>query len=277
MEVASFQYQSFTVYYRVQGTGFPILLLHGFGEDSTVWDNQLPVLANRMVIRPDWPGSGLSVVEVDKLTEPEVASLCTLNFYAAIADALLQHLAIKACIVFGHSMGGYITMAFVEQYAHYLKGFGLVHSLALPDSPERKEKREKGIALIGKYGGYEFLKTSIPNLFASPYRQNEQAKIATLVEKARAFDSRILQYYYVAIKERPDRIEVLRASKVPVLMIAGKDDTVALLDDVLKQSHVPDTCYLLLLDNTAHMGIWEAIDKLNPFISKYIVDMLEEA
>ncbi len=267
----SFEYAGFSIHYHISGAGLPLLLLHGFGEDSGVWQYQLPALEQYCkIIRIDWPGSGQSAVEVDSLSEAQKTSLCNIDFYAHIAKALLDHLGIEQVVVLGHSMGGYITLAFADLYSSCLKGFGLVHSTAYTDTPERKEKRNKAIALMGEFGGYSFLKTSIPNLFASPFRQQEQARVAVLVEAAQQFDTQILQWYYTAIKERPDRTAVLKASQVPVLMIAGEEDTVVPLQDLLQQAQMPHICHLLVLPQTAHMGMWEATEKVNPFITAYL-------
>lgn len=270
-----FEFAGFSINYQVNGVGLPLLLLHGFGEDSGVWQYQIPELEQYcMVIRPDWPGSGKSALGVDSLSEGQKASLCQIDFYADIAKALLDHLGIEKVVVLGHSMGGYITLAFADKFPQCLKGFGLVHSTAYTDTPERKDKRTKAIALMGEFGGYAFLKTSIPNLFAAPFRQEEQARVAVLVEAAQQFDTQVLQWYYTAIKERPDRTKVLKDSTVPVLMIAGEEDTVVPLQDLLQQSHMPNICHLLVLPQTAHMGMWESTEKVNQFVEAFIDSIL---
>src|ERR1041384_7943248 len=72
----------------------------------------------------------------------------------------------SGAVLIGHSMGGYITLAFVEKYSNYLSAFGLFHSTAFPDTEEKKITRSKGIEFIKEHGAFEFLKTSTPNLFS---------------------------------------------------------------------------------------------------------------
>ena len=72
----------------------------------------------------------------------------------------------------GHSMGGYITLAYVEKYSEKLKAFGFVHSTAFADSEEKKQNRKRGIEMMGEYGSYAFIKNTTPNLFTPAFKKN---------------------------------------------------------------------------------------------------------
>src|SRR4051812_31229334 len=106
------------MYYNDFGSGFPVVLLHGFAEDHTVWNDQVEFLAHHYrLIVPDLPGSGKS----GRLTKVEVS----MDDYARTVESLLEVEKISSCILLGHSMGGYITLAFAELFPGKLAGFGL--------------------------------------------------------------------------------------------------------------------------------------------------------
>ncbi len=130
-----FKYQSAGIYYQKEGSGTAVVLLHGFAENSDVWKYQVAFLKEQyMMIVPDLPGSGQS----DTLTPPTESAGILMQDYADCIYALLQHENIEKCIMLGHSMGGYITLAFAEKYPGCLLGFGLVHSTAFADTRRKK-------------------------------------------------------------------------------------------------------------------------------------------
>ena len=132
-------YQNNRIVYAVEGAGKPVMLVHGFGEDSSVWVNQIPFLKDHFqLIIPDLPGSGESAM-VDDMSMEGMAEVLK-----AVADKETNELF----TLIGHSMGGYITLAFAEKYSNRLNGFGLFHSTAFADSEEKKATRQKGIEFI---------------------------------------------------------------------------------------------------------------------------------
>ncbi len=130
-------------YYRHGSAGQTLVMVHGYCENNTCFNEQVLFFkASCQVITVDLPGFGLSE------TDPEV----TMDKMAAAIKEVLDHLNISRCMMMGHSMGGYVTMAFADLYPQMLAGFGLIHSVATPDNEERKEKRKQVIALIEKSG-----------------------------------------------------------------------------------------------------------------------------
>ena len=265
----NFHYNNANIFYRMEGEGIAVVLLHGFGEDGGVWDEQIPLKTYCKLIIPDLPGSGAST-----FTKREPLA-STIEFYADCIYALLKNENIDACIMLGHSMGGYITLAFAEKYPQLLKGFGFVHSTAFADSEEKKQNRQRGIELMDQYGSYAFLKNTTPNLFSNKFKKEHPRKINSLIERGNNFSKDALQDYYRAMMQRPDRTAVLKNSKIPVLFIIGTEDTAAPMQDVLKQVHLPEIAYIHILENTAHMGMWEASEKLNTAILEFIKALSE--
>lgn len=257
-----FDYQGTRVGYLKAGKGIPVLLLHGFGEDSRVWQQQVAFLQQYcLLIVPDLPGSGAS---------PLLPGSPGLEDFARVVHALLQYEQLEACVMLGHSMGGYITLAFASLFPEKLLGYGLVHSSALADSPEKRETRERGIALISQYGGSAFLKNTIPNLFSSSFKEQHPDQVNQLIEQSSGFPDLALQQYYRAMMNRPDRTEQLSGSKTPVLFIIGTEDVAAPLNDVLPQTSLPDCSYIHILENVGHMGMWEAASVVNTYLLHFI-------
>lgn len=258
----SFNYNGTTVSYRKTGQGTPVILIHGFGEDGAIWDKQISFLSTHcLVITPDIPGSGRSEAL------PGDASIDDL---ALVMQALIQHEQLEKVIMFGHSMGGYMTLAYAEMFPDKLSGFGLIHSSAFADSAEKKQNRARGIEMIGKYGGASFLRTTIPNLFAADFKSSHPELVNALIAQSASFADRPLQQYYKAMMDRPDRTAVLSGSKTPVLFIIGTDDVAAPLKDVLQQASLPNTSYIHILDKVGHMGMWEATSAVNKHLLHFV-------
>ncbi len=271
-----------TITYKIYGQGIPVVLLHGFGEDSSIWERQVAFLQHHcMLIVPDLPGTGNSEWEGvnGQLSIVNNASPFTIHhspFTASIEELaesvyhLLTAEKIDACYLLGHSMGGYITLAFAGKYASMLKGFGLIHSTAFADSEEKKQNRLRGIELMEQYGGYSFLKNTIPNLFGEKFKKEHYNEIISLIEKASSFSTPALQAYYKAMRNRPDNTAILKSNPLPVLFVMGTEDVAAPLDDVLKQTHLPLKSYIHILEGIGHMGMWEATERLNEILNRFI-------
>ena len=170
----------------------------------------------------------------------------------------------------GHSMGGYIAIAFAEKYPQLLHGFGFVHSTAYADSEEKKIIRKKAIETIAQYGAAAFVRSTTPNTFAAAYKAAHADEIEALIEKGKQFTTETLQQYYAAMMNRTDRRDVLIKSTVPVLFIMGMEDAAVPLADALKQCYLPSEAHIYILAQTGHMGMWEATDKVNKAILHFM-------
>ncbi len=256
-------YEGRKISYQVSGKGRPVLFVHGFGEEANVWDGLKEHLQDRYrIIIPDLPGSGESEripdMSIDGMAEP--------------LHDIIHAEGLHNCTLIGHSMGGYITLAFAEKYWNHLDAFGLFHSTSYADNEEKKATRRKGIAFILEHGAFEFLKAATPNLF-SPQTKTENT---ALVEKQIAGLSRLTPESLVAYSEamigRPDRTEILRQTRVPVLFIIGKSDMAVSPEDSLKQSHLPEISYIHLLSLSGHMGMLEEPAACNRILDEFLLE-----
>jgi pimeloyl-ACP methyl ester carboxylesterase len=257
-------YQNKKIQYRMIGTGKPVLFIHGFGEDSTVWRNQLAHLSSHFqLIIPDLPGSGQS----------ELIDDMSMEGMAEAMHAIIHEENIDACPVIGHSMGGYITLALVEKYWNHVSAFGLFHSSAFADTEEKKATRQKGIDFIRQHGAFDFLKTATPNLFAPQTKEERPQLIEEQIATLHNFLPNSLVSYYQAMMARPDRTMELKNAKVPVLFILGKYDVAVPLEDGLKQCYLPEKSYIHILQKSGHMGMLEEKDTCNGILEKFLLDI----
>lgn len=227
----------------------PVLLLHGFAEDGQVWNEVVPRLASYCrVLVPDLPGSGRS----DLLPgEPSIDSL---------ADAIkgfLDRVGVDTCVFIGHSMGGYVSLAFAEKYPDRLKAFGFFHSTATADTEEKRTARRKSIDFIRQHGAAPFIRQSTPNLFAAETKEQRPYLVEDTIRRYSGFSASSLIYYYEAMIRRPDRVRVLQEFAGPVLFIIGAADPVVPYEQAVKQSYSPAISVIHTLDHSGHMGMLE--------------------
>lgn len=248
------------VKYHKLGTGPAVVLLHGFGEDGTVWDNLLEAIKNYTFLVPHLPGTGAS----------EAAALSDIDGMAGVVHRILLQEGIAKATVLGHSMGGYIALAFAEKYSAHLTALGLIHSTAFADNDEKKETRKKGIRFIQEHGAAAFLETTIPNLFSPYTKERNPHLMEPLLHSAAGFSDAALIHYYEAMMQRPDRTGVLKKMQIPVLLLLGRHDTAVPLADGLKLAPMAALTAVHVLENSAHMGMLEEKEETKKIIANFL-------
>jgi Predicted hydrolases or acyltransferases (alpha/beta hydrolase superfamily) len=261
-----FIYLNKKVSYQVYGKGTPVLLLHGFPLNGDIFKKQIAFLKEHcLLVVPDLPGSRFSEYN---------ERLDSIEEYAKCFHALMQHENIVQCIVMGHSMGGYMGLAYAKLFPESIIGLGLIHSTALADTEEKKQTRQKVIDFIEQHGGYEFLKTSTPGLFTEAFKNQHTAEIQQLIkESAATITDKALQLFYRIMIKRPDATGILKKITHPVLFIIGTEDKAAPLESLQPQIVLPPTPIVHILQETAHMSMWENSDLLN----KYLLGFIQKA
>ena len=303
MQVKEFNYKGSKISYRVKGHGPLLVLLHGFGEDGTVWKNQYDIFSGHQLIIPDLPGSGSSDM-IDDMSMEGMADMVYELILDLTANPSLKEKRVAnsqpllkqdendgttsaqskvsamdnpplggggaGFTLIGHSMGGYITLAFAEKYPGMLNAFGLFHSTAFADSEEKKLTRKKGIQSMREHGGYEFLKTAIPNLYSPETKASKGSLIEEHLATVRNSKADSLVKYYEAMMNRPDRTEVLKHRQVPLLFVLGKYDTAVPFEEGLKLCKLPQLSYIHVLQNSGHMGMIEEEIESNKILLQFV-------
>jgi pimeloyl-ACP methyl ester carboxylesterase len=247
-------------YYDNEGHDLPLIFLHGLCEDSSVWDDFTKVFTSNRLVKIDLPGFGNS----DVIKDIEVTDV------AEIVKIVLDTLKIKKCILIGHSLGGYISLAFADKYEQYLLGLSLFHSHPFEDIPTKKESRQKDIEFIQKKGHFHYIKLLIPNLFADIFASSNQFLLDTMVHRAAGFPPEgIIQAHKMMIN-RKDTTDVLRRLKVPVNFVIGELDKVIPIEISLRQTHIPKIADIHVMPEVAHMGMIRSKEKTQLILSNFI-------
>ncbi|RYZ59920.1 MAG: alpha/beta hydrolase [Chitinophagaceae bacterium] len=267
METKRITHKGKSVSYRAGGHGPLVLLLHGFGEDGTIWKGQYDLFPRHRLVVPDLPGTG----ESELLEETSMESL------ADAIKAVMDAEGAEKVILIGHSMGGYVALAFAEKFPEALQALGLFHSSGFADSEEKKETRRKGIRFIQENGADPFLKTATPNLYSPRSKEEHPEWIAEHLAATHNFSAQSLVSYYMAMIDRPDRTAVLEQSKVPVLFVMGRHDSAVPLQDGLKQCHLPALSYIHILEETGHMGMIEEKAKTAALLTAFVFTLEKTA
>jgi pimeloyl-ACP methyl ester carboxylesterase len=235
--------------YQDEGKGEnTLVLLHGFMNDLRVWQDYVLSYMNEIrVIAIDLIGHGESEV-VDEIS--------TMEEQADMVKEVLDKCDIKKCVMCGHSMGGFITLAFAEKYPQYLKGFVLLHSQAIADSDKGKENRKRACKLIDE-DRIKYIVDFIPNLFAKENRTRFSSEIEDIKDMALNTSKEGIIAAQMGMLERKSRIDVLEKSKVPILFIIGKEDPRIELESIYAQATLPDISETLLLGSCGHMSFIE--------------------
>lgn len=239
------------VRYADVGRGRVVVLLHGFLENLEIWfgNNFAQELAeNYRVIAIDLPGHGKSEC---------VGYVHRMEKMAAVVKAVMDELGLRRYTMVGHSMGGYVTLAFAEKYPENLCGFCLFHSTGTADSDAKKMDRERAIRLVKK-APTKYTSALIANLFAVANVRYFKAEIAWMKRMAAKTKPQGIIACLEGMKVRKNRESVIRYSSVPVLFIAGTRDNVIPLEVSEKQKSLAGDQRYIALEKCGHMGFLEA-------------------
>jgi pimeloyl-ACP methyl ester carboxylesterase len=240
------------IFFQVSGKGPVIVLLHGFLESGEVWKNFTRRLSESCrVVTIDLPGHGLS---------ESFGPVHSMDDMAEAVRLIIRSLDVTACVMVGHSMGGYVALAYAEKYPRSLRGLVLFHSQAAADSAETRLNRDRTIELVKK-DHQGFITNFIPDLFDPANLTKFGREIGKLKMLARQTSREGIVAALEGMKIRPDRQHVLLQSKVPVLYIVGKNDRRIPLETIIPQTLLPEHSEMLLLDRVGHMGFIEASGK----------------
>jgi 3-oxoadipate enol-lactonase len=229
--------------YSRRGRGTPLILIHGFPLDSTLWSEILPYLENDFdLILPDLRGFGQSST---------ITSQYTISDMADDLAGLLDHLGIEKAAVAGHSMGGYVALAFAKKYPQRVSGLALVSSQAVADSPERREGRYKTAADVEEQDVGIVVEAMTPKLSADI---KVQKFVRGVIEKqSKSAVIGVLQ----AMAEREDMSEFLSGFTSPLVLIHGNADQLIPIERAKEIKSANPSARLVELEGAGHMPMME--------------------
>lgn len=203
------------IYYTVDGKGPVLVLLHGFLESSTIWNTIASQLSSHYrIVTIDLPGHGRSET---------IEGIHSMKLMAEVVHEVLNHLKINKVTIVGHSMGGYVALAFAENQPTMLSRLILLNSTPESDTIQRKRDRDRGLELL-KSVPKAYIRMAIGNLFPKGSHEKFAAKIEALKQEASNYPMDGISAMILGMRDRKDRKEVLRELKIEKIMICGETD-----------------------------------------------------
>jgi 3-oxoadipate enol-lactonase len=236
------------LYFEDHGNGIPLVLLHGYPFDHTIWQAVIPTMAEKArVIVPDLRGHG-------RTDAPE--GIYTMRQVADDVAALLDALKISRAVVVGHSMGGYVALAFAQAYPHCLLGLGMVASQAAADSPERRAGRllTADEVLLKGMGD---IAESMPSKLTT-----HAALLPALRNYILATRPMGAAGILKGMAVRPDMTAFLADIAVPAVVIAGGSDSLIPLEKAVEMARKLPNGRLVTLPEAGHMLMLEFPDRV---------------
>lgn len=247
-----FTYRSGVIHYTDRGQGHVVILVHGYLETAEIWGNFAERLAERFrIIAIDLPGHGSSSVFGD---------VHTMEFMAEAINDLIESLDINRVFLVGHSMGGYVALAFAGLFPEKLSGFCLFHSHPFADTPETVVKRNFETDMVIKGKKELFFPLTISRMYA----RDNLDKFSEAVHKSRTIASTIQEKGITAVLKgmtrRPSRLEVIESGRLPLLWILGAGDNFIDPEAMLSRVTLPPNAEAVILEQSGHMGFIEEED-----------------
>jgi 3-oxoadipate enol-lactonase len=251
--------QGVAIEYDDIGNGVPLLLIHGFPLDRTLWRAQIAGLSQLYrVIAPDLRGFGHS-------SETDGAAV-TMDQYAADLNSLLDSVNVKQAVLGGISMGGYIALAFYAQYADRVKGLILANTRAVPDSEEGRQSRLANAQKVGEAGSGFLVETMAPQMLGPAAKSELKIAVRSMMTRQRAPG---IMSALRGMAIRPDRTPLLRFATVPALIVSGSHD--ALIppgDSEAMHGLIPDS-RLVIIPDAGHLSNLDKADAFNHVVREF--------
>jgi pimeloyl-ACP methyl ester carboxylesterase len=262
----SIDYQGVEVSYTVDGSGPALLFLHGYLEASEIWNGFIQrFTGSYSVLCMDIPGHGNSGVlgDVHEMSE-----------MARVAGAVLDAEGIERVVVFGHSMGGYVTMEFVNLFPDRTLGYCLFHSTCFADNDEKRQNREREISLILCGKKRQIIRTNIPKGFAEESLDKMKESVDRAIEVASGSSEEGTVALLRGMMSREDHSKLLSSSVPPPLIIWGKKDNYIGEPVFRKLADLAPHASFIVLKNSGHMGFIEEPDCAYNGIMNYLTSLI---
>lgn len=248
-------YKNTPLFYSSKGLGNPLVLLHGFLFGSSIWNPFVEELSKkRQVITIDLPGHGKSGT---------FAEIHTMELMAEAVHEILIGLQIENASFVGHSMGGYVSLAFYKKFPIMTKGLVLLNSTPEADTEERKKNRDRAIKII-KRSKESYVSMAISNLLNQNNKVLFTEETEKLKHEAMTFSDKGIIAALEGMKIRTDYTSLFSRFRGVKYLVAGRKDPVLNYTDI---ERVAEQCNCILLSfPDGHLSFIENVEKLNQFL-----------
>jgi len=252
--------------YSDEGTGTPVVLLHGFPFNRSLWDEQAAELRDRhRVIRPDLRGMGE--------TPPGPEEAATMDEMARDVAALMDELRVARAVVGGLSMGGYVALSFYRMFSHRVRALVLADTRATADSEEQKRAREASALQAVEEGAQAIADDMLPKLLA-PRTLAERPEVA---ERLRAMMRKTKRRGMAAALRgmalRRDHTGFLPDIFAPTLVVVGSEDAITPPADAELLRREIRGSRLVRIEGAGHVSNLEAPEEFNAALASFLKDL----
>lgn len=263
----SIQANGIVINYDDSGIGeIPIVLIHGFPFDKSMWEPQLNYFKlNFRVISYDIRGYGKTTSDE---RDPDM------NLFADDLIAFLDALHIDKAIVCGLSMGGYILLNALNRYPEKIFAVILSDTQCIGDSAETKEKRTKSIASIKERGLTEFASAFVKNVFFKDSYEENLKIIDKIKSVILSTSSQTVTGTLKALAERKDMCFSLREILVPALILVGEEDTITPLTESQRMKDNIPGSKLFIIPKAGHMSNLDQPELFNEYLNNFLSEIL---
>jgi len=236
-----------TISYSIYGKGDPILFLHGFLGNQNIWKPFVNHFkTNFCVITIDLPGHGKTSIIEDEMT---------MDYSAQLINEVLETENINNTHIIGHSMGGYIGLAYSKLFPKKINSLTLFNSTATGDNKQKQADRLKAVRIFDMNPSI-FIDEAIKNLFYEPNLKTFPEQLVELTKMAKKTSIKGAQGSLRGMRLRDDNVKWLAKQQFPSLYIAGKHDNTIPYKSILEQIAITNS-QLETLENSGHMGFIE--------------------
>lgn len=257
------QLKEFRMEYEDQGLGMPVLLIHGYPLDHTLWEPQIKGLQNEAhILAPDLRGFGGS--------DP-VLGTYKMELLAQDCHEFLNNIAVKQpVLVAGLSMGGYIAFAFFRMFPERVAGLLLVATRAAPDSDEAKAVRTKNVELAMEGGAPAIAEVMLPKLMSPKTYNRRPELVAAVREMIEGASVEGIVGALLGMRDRPDSTPTLAQINIPTLVLHGADDQIIPLNEAQAMQAAIRNSRLEVLPDAGHLLNLEQPELFNKAAAAFI-------
>mgnify|MGYP006192913765 FL=1 len=259
----------FNLSYDDVGEGtIPIIFLHGYPFDKTMWQGQLEFLKSSYRLIPcDIRGFGKSTDEESALS---------IDLFAEDLIQFMDKLSIEKAIICGLSMGGFIALNAIQKFPDRFEALILCDTQCIADTPEVKEKRYKIIEEIESDGATNFNEGFIKSVFHNDSLTNEKELVEQLRNVVFSNSKQIIKQGLIALAERSETCSNLSEIAIPTLIICGREDEVTPLAQSEFMNAAIKGSKLQVIDNAGHVSNLEQPYEFNKHLHNFLTALTED-
>jgi pimeloyl-ACP methyl ester carboxylesterase len=242
--------------------GTPLLFIHGFPFDKSMWQPQMDFFRKKnRVIAYDIRGFGKSTTTDDETS---------ISLFANDVVQLMDMLEIPEVIACGLSMGGYILLNAVNRYPKRFKAIVLSDTQCIADSAEGREKRYKTIELIKAEGTQNFAEGFVNNIFCAGSLENKKELVETIKQVILSTSPDVITSTLASLAQRYETCSALASIEIPTLIICGREDKITpLVQSEFMHKTIP-LSELAIINYAGHMSNLEQPEIFNEHLSNFI-------